>query len=393
MSILKYSKMHTLGFECNYLRNHGAEYTADEIVAQPQLWLKIYKQITSDKNNISSFLDEVLPEVSRIILTGAGTSAFVGLSLHGVFTRSLKVHTDSVATTDLVSHPNDYFFDDEVIMLVSFARSGNSPESTAVVALGDKLCKKCYHLMITCNPDGQLANYTSDSLKHIILLPSEANDLSLAMTGSYSGMLLCGHLIAGLKHIESLALQIDFLYQYGSKIIDKYASALKEIASLDFERVVFLGSGPLFGTATESHLKLQELTDGNIICKNDSYLGFRHGPKAVTNEKTIMVFIFSNNPYVQQYEKDLVGSMRKGKKPLFTISISESPVKGLCFDLEINLSDSGSHIDEGLLTVCDILPAQLMGLYKSMAIGLKPDAPSESGAISRVVENVNIYPY
>ena len=385
--------MYTLGFENDFLRKHEAEYTANEIVAQPQLWLKIFKQITKDKGNISSFLDETLPEVNRIILTGAGTSAFIGLSLHGVFTRSFRIHSDSVATTDLVSHPNDYFFDDEVIMLVSFARSGNSPESTAVLALADKLCKKCYHLVITCDPDGLLAKYTSNSLKHNILLPPEANDLSLAMTGSYSGMLLCGHLIAGLKNLESLAPQIDFLYKYGSKIIDKYASSLKEITSLDFDRVVFLGSGPFYGTATESQLKLQELTDGNIICKNDSYLGFRHGPKAVTNEKTIMVFIFSNNSYVQQYEKDLVESMKKGKKPLFTISISESPVKGMCFDLEIVLSDSGSHLSEGLLTVCDILPGQLLGLFKSIAIGLKPDAPSESGAIARVVQNVNIYPY
>jgi tagatose-6-phosphate ketose/aldose isomerase len=213
------------------------------------------------------------------------------------------------------------------------------------------------------------------------------------MTGSYSGMLLCGFLVARLKEINTLGPQIDILHQYGTKIIDQYASRLKEIASLDFNRVVFLGSGPFYGTATESQLKLQELTDGAIICKNDSYLGFRHGPKAVTNENTLLVFIFSNNPYVQQYERDLVLSMKKGKRALFTIAIFESPINGLEFDLGIKLSDSGNHLDEELLTVCDILPGQLLGFYKSLALGLKPDAPSESGAISRVVENVIIYKY
>ncbi len=138
------------------------------------------------------------------------------------------------------------------------------------------------------------------------------------------------------------------------------------MASLDFKRVVFLGSGPFYGTATESHLKLQELTDGIIICKNDSYLGFRHGPKAVTDEKTLIVFIFSNDPFVLQYEKDLVLSMRKGKKPFSTIGIFENAVDGLEFDLKIQLGSPGYSLDEELLTVCDILPAQLLGFYKSI---------------------------
>jgi len=385
--------MYLLGYEFSRLNELGAMHTATEIAAQPELWLKIYKQILADKERISSYLEDTLPEVSKIILTGAGTSAFIGLSLHGTFNRSLKVHTDAVATTDLVSHPDDYFFNYETIMLVSFARSGNSPESTAVVELADKLCKKCFHIVITCDEAGHLAKYQSDSTKFIIVLPPEANDKSLAMTGSYTGMLLCGFLVARLKEIENLQSQIKLLHQYGTRILDLYAPRLKETAFLDFTRVVFLGSGPFYGTATESQLKLQELTDGNIICKNDSYLGFRHGPKVVTNESTLMVYIFSNNPYVQQYEKDLVLSMRKGKKPLFKIGIFESPVIGLEFDLGIKLSESGNYLDDELLTVCYILPGQLLGFYKSLALGLKPDAPCLSGAISRVVEDVNIYKY
>ena len=117
----------------------------------------------ADKDRISAYLTEAIPQVSKIILTGAGTSAYIGLTLHGIFNRSLMVHTDAVATTDLVSHPGNYFFSHESIMLVSFARSGNSPESTAVVDLADKLCKKCFHVIITCDPAGRLALWQSDS--------------------------------------------------------------------------------------------------------------------------------------------------------------------------------------------------------------------------------------
>jgi tagatose-6-phosphate ketose/aldose isomerase len=380
-----------LGSEISLLEELGAADTASEIAAQPELWKKIYSQIFSDKERIRSFLKKTLPEVSRLILTGAGSSAFIGLSLDGAFSRYFKVHTDSVATTDLISHPGNYFSGNESIILISFARSGNSPESTAATALADKFCKRCFHIIITCDGNGDLAKFRTNSEKLIVLLPPSANDKALAMTGSYSGMLLCGLLIARINEIEILNDQINILQKYGSKILSQYSSGLKKVASSGFKRAVFLGSGPLYGTATESHLKLQELTDGNIICKNDSYLGFRHGPKAVTNESTLLVFIFSNDPYVQQYERDLVLSMGKGKKPLGTVAIFENPVDGLKFDLEIRMSDTGKNLDEEFLTVCAILPGQLLGFYKSLALGLRPDNPSESGAISRVVEDVKIY--
>ncbi len=81
-------------------------------------------------------------------------------------------------------------------------------------------------------------------------------------------------------------------------IMDKNLPTLKKIAEREFERMVFLGSGPLFGTAHESHLKVQELSDGKVICKFDSFLGFRHGPRAVVNGSTIICYLLSNNPHV-----------------------------------------------------------------------------------------------
>lgn len=385
--------MPPISSETSLLEELGAVHTANEINAQPDLWMEIYGQISADRDKIRSFLSGSLPGTSRIILTGAGTSAFIGLSLAPLFNRNFKIHTDSVATTDLLSYPENYFNDNESIILVSFARSGNSPESTAVTELADNLCKRCIHLIITCDGSGRLANYRTNSKKLVILLPPSSNDKGLAMTGSYSGMLLCGILLARLNEIDSLGKQIRTLYDYGKKILSNYSEKIREIASLDFKRAVFLGSGPFFGTATESHLKLQELTDGIIICKNETYLGFRHGPKAVTDESTLVVFIFSNKPYVWQYERDLVLSMKKGKKPLCTIGVFETNVDGLKFDLGIRLSDSGNQLDEDFLTICDVIPAQLLGYYKSLALGLRPDNPSKSGAISRVVENVNIYKF
>jgi|WetSurMetagenome_2_1015567.scaffolds.fasta_scaffold00213_33 tagatose-6-phosphate ketose/aldose isomerase len=375
------------------LKEKGGYYTAKEIYSQPKVWHQVFDEVVGHKEKLGKFRNMVLQnEKLHIILTGAGTSAFIGLTLQGIFKRSWNNFTTSIATTDLVSHPMDYLNCDEPTLLISFARSGNSPESIAAVELADQICKKCFHLIITCDKDGKLANYKSKNDKYVFLLPPESNDMSLAMTSSYSGMLLAGILIAHLDELETMNRKVDILCNYGEKILNQYSKTLYDISGLDFKRVVFLGSGPQFGTATESHLKLQELTDGNIICKTDSYLGFRHGPKAVIDNTTLVVYLFSNQPYVMKYENDFVNAMKTGKKALYEVGIMETKIDSLKLDNEIILSDRNS-LEEEFLSVCNVIPAQMLGFFKSLRLGLQPDAPSESGAISRVVKGVIIYPY
>lgn len=385
--------MEYLDIAVESLHKLGAFHTAKEISGQPELWLAVFDSLQKQQYEIDSFINESLKESNKIILTGAGTSAYIGLSLKGAFFRNLKIDTQAVATTDFVSHPLDYINEGEKILMVSFARSGNSPESVAAVELADKLAGTCRHLVVTCDSNGELARYQSLSKKYVFTLPAEANDKSLAMTGSYSGMLLAGFLIAGIGHLQIMKPKVDIICSYGNKILSEYLKNIQMVAKLDFERALFLGSGPLFGTATESHLKLQELTDGNIICKNESYLGLRHGPKAVIDNDTIIIFLLSNNPYVNKYESDLVRAISKGKKPLCQVAVCETEPENLKFDLLVKLSDNGVNIDEELLTVCNIIPGQLLGFYKSLELGLSPDNPSVSGSISRVVEGVKIYPF
>lgn len=368
-------------------------FTEREIWGQPDLWRTIYEQVVNEKESLLSFLKDLTTiENLNIILTGAGSSAFIGLSLTGPFKRYFKKNTSAVSTTDLVTHPIDFLDPDAPLLLISFARSGNSPESISAVQIADQVCSKVFHLIITCDAKGALAQYRSNSAKYVFVLPAEANDKSLAMTGSYSGMLLTGLLIARINKITELETQVATLQKYGRQILSR-ADEFKRLAQLKFERVVFLGSGPLFGTATESHLKVQELTDGEIICKKDSFLGFRHGPKAVVNGKTLVFMLFSNQPYVLQYETDLIASLRDGQKPLLLAGVIESELTEILVDKLFVLSDIGTLLDEEFLPVCFILPAQMLGYYKCLELGLDPDAPSASGAISRVVKGVVIYPY
>lgn len=382
--------MKYLGFDQSTLVRMGAVHTAREISQQPTLWKKVYENISQRQNEIGSFFDKAIAVSERIILTGAGTSAFIGLSLRGIFQSRTGIITEAISTTDLVSHPQNYLSVEIPTLLVSFARSGNSPESEAAVELAENTCGRCFHLIITCNPEGKLAHYAARN-KFVFALPEESNDQSLAMTSSYTAMLLAGLLIADIKAVSARASVIETLARYGDKVISYYAGELKDIAEKNFTRAVFLGSGPLFGTATESHLKLQELTDGKVICKHDSFLGFRHGPKAVIDESTLVVYILSNDAYVLQYERDLIDSMNKGNTPLLELGVMESHVADIKLDHAIYFSENGSVLPEEFLAVCSVLPAQILSFFKSLHLGLRPDSPSHSGAITRVVEGVHIY--
>jgi tagatose-6-phosphate ketose/aldose isomerase len=211
------------------------------------------------------------------------------------------------------------------------------------------------------------------------------------MTDSYSGMLLAGLLIANINHLDRIKGQIEILIKYGNQILSNYLNPLQTIAQKNFSRSVFLGSGPLYGTATESALKLQELTDGSIICKSETYLGFRHGPKAVIDQKSLICYFISNDSHIQNYEYDLINTMLNGQKPKAEIAVCEGNCLDKKFDLLIKLSIGEKALEEEFLSVCYILPGQILAFYKSLSLGYKPDNPSVSGAISRVVEGVIIY--
>ena len=378
----------------NIAEEKEKDHTSLEIFGQPALWQETYDTLLEQKDALAHFLRPLwaLPDLN-VILTGAGTSAFIGEALLGSFLTQTQKLTRAVATTNLVSHPTHFLPKTSPTLLISFARSGNSPESTAAVDLANTVCDEVYHLVITCNPLGQLALQENGHRRYVIILPPAANDQGLAMTGSFSAMLLTGLLVARLEFIDRLKPEVDTLVAYGKHVLRRYSAPLQKVAELAFERVVFLGSGPLLGTAQESHLKVQELTNGQVVGKHDSFLGFRHGPKVVADARTLLVFLFSNDPYVLPYEIDLAQEFHSGEGARYTIGVAEQKVPGVNVDLWIHLAERDPTLDEAFLAVCSILPAQMIGYYKSLQLGLNPDEPSASGTISRVVQGVKIYPY
>ena len=365
--------------------------TYREILQQPRVWLKTLDYVRTRKQEIKGFTEKYLQEGYEIVLTGAGTSAYIGDALEpALFTTGFK-GAKALATTDIITSPEMFFDRSSKVLLVSFARSGNSPESVGAVMSVEKTAGKVAHIFITCNKDGQLAKTQGDNIL-CLLLPPETNDLSLAMTSSYSTMLLCCAMIANIGRIDEDAPFIEEVASCVEKAMARYEAPIQQLASRDFNRAIFLGSGPLKGVAEECRLKLQELTDGAVMCAFDSFLGFRHGPKAVVKSDSLLVYLVSPNPDVHRYELDLIRQVKANNHVKGTlVACFEKPeLEDDCFDLCVELGISPA-VPACYGCVAFAFVGQMLGLFKSIDKGLCPDSPSVSGNISRVVEGVTLY--
>lgn len=367
-------------------------FTFQEIHQQPQMWRKQYESMLAQRDRIVEFLNQYLTPQTDVVLTGAGTSAFIGDAIEPVM-RGIWTNVRAVPTTDLITHA-EYLLDSErPLLLISFARSGNSPESVGAVNIANKLCKNVAHIYITCNKDGKLAAESGKDNILLILLPEETDDKSLAMTSSFSTMLLTCLMLGHINSLEHDKALIEAAVKNAEAVISGYEDKLEAIAERKFERGVFLGSGALKGIAEECHLKLQELTDGGVVCKFDSFLGFRHGPKAVVNDHSIVVYLMTDDEKVQRYERDLVRQVSGNNKPVAQVVVAAGQKPALDdvhSDLTVMMPYGKQETDfYGIVPY--VLVGQLLGFYASLAHGLNPDAPSVSGNIHRVVEGVTIY--
>lgn len=367
-------------------------FTFNEIHQQPAMWRKELQSLLDAKAQISAFMHKYLTPDTDIVLTGAGTSAFIGDAIEPVM-RGIWKNVRAVPTTDLITHA-EYLLDaDKPLLLISFARSGNSPESVGAVNIANRLCKNVAHIYITCNKNGKLAANSGKDNILLLLLPEETDDKSLAMTSSFSTMLLTCLMLGHIDHLENDADMIEKTIKNAEAVIADYEQPLRAIAERPFERGVFLGSGALKGIAEECHLKLQELTDGAVVCKFDSFLGFRHGPKAVVNSKSIVVYLMTDEEQIMRYERDLVRQVDANNKPVaqvIVISGKEPGMPEVKADLVVKMPFSKAETDfYGIVPY--VLVGQLLGYYASLAHNLNPDAPSVSGNIHRVVEGVTIY--
>ena len=368
------------------LEEKDFKYTYTEILNQADTWLEVYNLYEKRKNDIENFLKKVGKDC-KVIFTGAGTSEYVGnialdyLKTHGEF------EFESVATTDLVSAPYLHFEKNQKTLLVSFARSGNSPESLAAVKLGKKLVDDFYNLPITCAKEGKLAQaLKDDENSYVFLEPEITNDKGFAMTISFSSMLLATLLIFDTKTQNKKEI-VEKISKLGKEIYNNLEE-IENLVNFDFNRVVYLGSGPLGKLTKEARLKILELTAGEVATIWESSMGFRHGPKSFVDENTLVISFVSSNPYTRLYDLDILDEIANDKIAKKIIGISNSKLDR---DYELIFEEDG--LDDVYLCPAYIIIGQIIALVTSLRVGNTPDNPSRTHTVNRVVKGVTIHDY
>jgi tagatose-6-phosphate ketose/aldose isomerase len=382
--------MSCLGIEDAVLNASGAAWTAREISQQPEMLLKTQELLVACQHELEAFLPPLIgrPEL-RVILTGAGSSSFIGECLAPYLANRLKCGVEAVATTDIVSAPHIYLRRHKPTLLVSFARSGNSPESVAAAELVDRFVDEPHHLVISCNADGALAKY-AHAAPHsfMFLLPEATHDRSFAMTSSFSCMTYAA--LAAFSGIEGMRSRVDAIAHAMAHVLSTQTSHMKAVSAQNYERVVSLGSQVFKGLAREAALKLLELTDGEIVAAFDSPMGFRHGPKTIVNARTLVMIFLSNDPYTRRYDLDLFDELRRNDAAARVLAISAQG--GVNLDPVENIVIPGLEQAEDIdLLLPFIVAPQLLAFHEALRCGLSPDNPSRSGTVSRVVQGVRIH--
>ncbi|MBU5311629.1 SIS domain-containing protein [Tissierella carlieri] len=372
--------------------------TATEIFRQPELWLETLKIVEFQREKIDKFITEnLIKENIRVIFTGAGTSAYIGDIVSSQLNKGKTYIFESIPSTDIVVNPETYFKKNIPTLLVSFARSGNSPESIAVYDLANKLIDDVSHVFITCNKDGKLAEIAQNKENVLLLMmPEESNDKGFAMTSSFSCMTLAAVLVFNIKAFEEKKKQVMEMVEIGDDVLKNQFSKLNKLIDYDFERVVYLGSGSFYGLSKESSLKLLELTRGQITSFSETILGFRHGPKSILNDKTLVFIFLSLDEYSRKYDLDLLNEIYHDLGDHKVIAISNNYLKEVeeLSDHYIYLSKEKNNInDDEFAALLYALFAQVLALKVSIKTKIEPDNPSPSGLVNRVVKGVNIYEY
>ena len=391
-------KMSTIfGITPEKMAETSSTFTVSEIYQQPATWEKTCRQIAEHKDEIQKFIDQVITcDDFDVVLTGAGTSEFVGNALFPHLTGLLNYKVKSYGTTDIVATPEAYLSRTKPTLLISFGRSGNSPESVGAIDAAESVCDNVYHLFVTCNKNGALSKRadTTDNC-YAINLTDETHDQSFAMTSSFSNMYLATYLCFHLSELDKVTADVRKIIAAGQEFLDNnFGTAQKIVVEYDFKRIVYLGSNTLKGISQESALKMLELTAGKVVTMYDTPLGFRHGPKSIIDDTTITVVYLSDDPYTRQYEIDLIKEMsgqRKGNKIVAVMSSQDDAVAALVdYTVVYGLDEKYENV---LLGLDYILFAQTLAVLKSLSMSITPDNPCPTGEVNRVVKGVTLYPY
>ncbi len=367
----------------------GYFHTLREICQQPWTWLRTCERMIAARDT----LRRDLAGIRHLSLTGSGSSEYAAECVRLPLQNELGICTESISGGALLMHGGKALPPERPGLLVSLARSGDSPESSGVVELLLDTEPELRHLVVTCNEQGSLAQAWRDHKRvHVITLPSETHDKSLVMTSSFTNLLLAARFLGMLDGPDEYRKLCGALSQITQELIRSNFDRLANIAAREFRRAVFLGSGSRFAASREAALKMLELTSGRVTTISETFLGFRHGPMSYVQHDTLIVCHLSCDPTIRAYELDLLHELDRKRLGLCKVIVGEKIPNSVVRDDDETIECPGlSDLGDEECSTVYVVAAQLLAFFRCLEEGLLPDSPSEGGIINRVVEKFPLH--
>jgi tagatose-6-phosphate ketose/aldose isomerase len=375
----------------------GLVHTPAEIAHQPDTWGKTFELFLSERENIQKFLSDAGmtgagPSEVIVYLVGAGTSDYTGRAISCLLRKRWQCEVIAVPSTDLLTQMEQMILPGRKYLWISFSRSGDSSEGVAVLEKARERYPDIYHIVISSNPNGRMLKDSAGDSKTLgICMIDEANDRGLAMTSSFSNMVIFGQCMSHIKNIDGYEPVLRKLVAAGKSLLPRAADCAVSVAKQGYTKACFVGSGTLREVARESALKLLEMTAGKTLTMTESALGLRHGPMAALDNQSLFVCFLSGDKGVQGYERDLLREIGAKKIARRRIVVGGGELTTDSY-AEDYLSPAGvTGIADEYRAPVDVIFGQLLGLFSSIQWKLMPDSPSPDGVITRVIEKVHIY--
>ncbi len=369
----------------------GWRHTLAEIFQQPELW----RRTTDDCASVARRHLEQIRRSQVVVLTGSGSSHYVGECIAPAIQRGTGRTTAALGSGELILARRELLPAQRPLMLVSFTRSGNSPESGALISACLKQEPSVEHLVLTCNPSGHVARQWgggTDSRVTVEVLDPRTCDKSLVMTSSFTNLALAGLALGYSESPEAYLQHAEALVGVGVDLLENWTARLESIARQRFGRMIALGSGGQFGAARESSLKMLEMTDGRVATLAESWLGFRHGPMCSLRDGCLLLLCFSRERAKCAYQLDVLREIRAKGLGGTVVAVGRRIPRELLSDGDLLVDPPGlSELPDEWAALAQTVIGQLLGFFRCLDEGLQPDQPAGSGAISRVVPAFQFY--
>lgn len=378
---------------------YGLMHTPGEILQQPATWRATFDAVNAQSEDLRAFLRNCGlsgPGNSELCvsLVGAGTSDYVGRALVPLLKQKWRCHVSAVPSTDLLTEMDSVVTalpESTNQLWISFSRSGDSFEGVELLENALRKYPHINHLIVTCSENGKMAAKIARGNPNIycLLLDKATNDQGLAMTSSFTNMIVAGQCLAHVFDQDGYKPIVAELSEAAERMLPVISELAQKIATMDVTRICFLGSGALKAVADESSLKVLEMSSGHYSVMSESFLGLRHGPLSWLSNDAIVVGFLSNSTEKRQVELGLlreISDKKAAKCILAVVPTERSAAEFIDHRLVLNITDV---LDDEHRPPLDVIFGQCLGLFASLELGLKPDAPSADGKIQRVVSQIS----